>query len=182
MALAPILWNFEKRKFIQMGGSGSGFTINADELEANGTTEGDYINDTDSNYGRSIIVYNKNIVQDILNYESEDISFGLQSIVVRVKSTLAETDADIILARSYYVYENISRLLSTTYIKANQFDKANEYKEFGFITNFKGEYKDGKKLRVLVQSIADSGADITLDYINISPAMPGVTALPTVLS
>lgn len=182
MALAPLLWNFEKKKFIQMGGSGSGFTINADELESNGATNGEYNTDPDSTYGRSIFIQNSNIVKDILDYSSEDIAFGLQSIVLRIKSSLIGTNDNIVQVKTYYEYETISRVLSTTYLKANHFDNANVYKELGFITNFKGEYKEGKKLRVLIQSIANSGADITLDYINISPSMPGVTALPTVLS
>lgn len=182
MAMSPMLWDIEKSKFVTIAGSGSGYTISPEENESNGSSSGSYIDDESATFGRCIKVSAPTEDTNILTYDISGLSFGFQSIMLRLKSSLVGTTANLVLIKTYYVCGDTVTQLSTTYLKASNFTTAEIYKELGFVTNFKGEFNEEMKLRIEIVSLANNGADITLDHVTVTPAMPGITAMPTVLS
>lgn len=189
MAMTPVLWDFKKNKFVKMGGGGgSGNTVSSETIIDDGKTSGTVVTDPTASGGQVIQVNFSSTNTTIVDYTVEDIKFGMQSITVRssINSTLS-SDQNLALIRTYYInpINNSQTLLSTTYIKYSYYDgKINTYKDFGFITIFKGAVSEEAKMRILVQTAYNAGSNFKMNFdtFNIAPTFPAVTEMPTILS
>ena len=179
-------------------GDTSGTTITGDDIgnPSDGTeytnwTDGTPQDDDDTASGRSIlVVYNDTKEVTIASVQFDDLSFGLHSVVLRLKSSVYGNRTNgtlnarkIIRVDTHFVnndtgYTNPATL-SQTFIYAKNFSNS-LYTDIGFTFEYKGKHANSIGVRIDIKLLPESLATITFDYITIFKAYTTFRAIPTV--
>ena len=179
-------------------GDTSGTTITGDDIgnpsdgtEYTNRTDGTPQDDDDTASGRSIlVVYNDTKEVTIASVQFDDLSFGLHSVVLRLKSSVYGNRTDsvinarrIIRVDTHFVnndtgYTNPATL-SQTFIYAKNFSNS-LYTDIGFTFEYKGKHANSIGVRIDIKLLPESLATITFDYITIFKAYNTFRAIPTV--
>ena len=170
--------NIYKPEGVGSSGGTGGQSAGSDDVTEGGSssgalnyTEGTHITDNNATDGTSIILTSDSSVNRVIvSATFDDVEFGRHSVVVRVKSSVANSDAVILKINTYYVDNteaNPTVLLETWNVKAKHFYGADVYSEVGFVTDFKGVKTTSISLCVEVIVVAGTGAAITFDNIRI---------------
>ena len=139
-------------------------------------TEGEIVTDVDANGGKAIRIDSGSTNKIIFRSYFANAKFGNVSIGMRMKSSTAAGNTNIVKVNTYFVDTSgstkVETALDSFYIKASDFKLASTYISLGVITEYIRKSGAGESmLKVELLMLPDTGATVWFDEMGISMEM-----------
>lgn len=139
-------------------------------------TEGEIVTDVDANGGKAIRIDSSATNKTIFRSYFANAKFGNVSIGMRMKSSTATGDTNIVRVNTYFVdtsgSEKVETALESFDIKASDFKLASTYISLGVVTAYTRKSGAGEAmLKVELIMLPDTGSTVWFDEMGISMEM-----------
>lgn len=143
------------------------------------TTDGEVVEDTETSSGKSVYVEHATYQKTAMVAIFDDVSFGSVVFDIRIKSTIGSGDGDVLIANVYYHDDttDLDSLLCRSTFTHDNIGTANSYVEIGFAANYSGVHTSSYGVKIELLTVANSGADLYIDYIAANKAFPTLVGI-----
>lgn len=134
------------------------------------TTDGAHTSDSEGNNGTVIIISSGATDKNAATILFDGLTFGMYSIGIRAKSSVANNTTEILKVNTYYVDNtgvNPQKLTGSHIIRADQFASTNVFTEIGISSIFEGIYTTSLSFKVEIILLKNTNTTLTLDNISV---------------